>query len=96
MKNQIKIKNGVITGDYASEQEFFIDEKANTFKPSAINQELSSLLGEILTIVDATLVDVVQNKAVKDIIKSRFSDKQNWINELSAPLRMSGGVNIEE
>jgi hypothetical protein len=40
-----------------------------------INDELSNLLGQILTIVDASITEPNQLKAIKDLIKQRFSDK---------------------
>lgn len=42
-----------------------------------IIDELSSLSGEILTIIDASIPDGKQNKAMKDLIRSKFSHKMN-------------------
>ncbi len=40
----------------------------------------SSLLGRILTFVDASFSDPVQRKAMKDVVKQEFNDM--WIHEL--------------
>lgn len=37
-----------------------------------INQEISGLLGKVLTVIDASIADPVQNKAVKDIVREHF------------------------
>lgn len=39
-------------------------------------------MGEILTIVDAS-TEGDKNKAIKDLIKKSFSERQGWISELS-------------
>jgi hypothetical protein len=40
-----------------------------------IQNEFSNMLGKVLTIIDASIVDKVQNKAVKDIIRNEFIDE---------------------
>lgn len=36
------------------------------------------LLGRVLTVVDASFSDVEQRKAMKDVIKTIFYDKEYW------------------
>lgn len=40
-----------------------------------IQNELSNLLGQILTIVDSAYTNPVQNKALKDLVRQRFGHK---------------------
>lgn len=54
----------------------------NAFKMEFVNTNLSNLLGEVLTVIDAS-TQGEQNKAMKDLIRRSFSDKQNWFYELS-------------
>lgn len=54
----------------------------NALKAPFVNTTISNLLGEILTIIDAS-VEGEKNKALKSLIRTAFSDKQNWITELS-------------
>lgn len=44
-----------------------------------ISVHLKSLLGDVLTIVDASMADPVQRKATKDIVKKAFYGKMDWI-----------------
>lgn len=44
-----------------------------------ITSELDNLLGRVLTIIDATISEPVQNKAVKDIIRGEFSHKMHTV-----------------
>lgn len=55
-------------------------EGKNAFKLGFIQDNLSHLLGEILTVIDASL-DGDKNKAVKDLLRDKFSHKQNWFSE---------------
>ena len=50
---------------------------------SAVNAQLSYLLGEVLTIIDAS-IDGIKNKAVKDLIKDKFSKRQNYLIEITS------------
>ena len=58
----------------------YTPEGKNAFKLSFVSDNLSHLLGEILTIVDASL-EGERNKAFKDLVKSKFHEKQNWFVE---------------
>ena len=55
----------------------------NALKIDLVNSNISDLLGKILTIIDASISEPIQNKALKDLIKEKFSNKQNWLNELA-------------
>jgi hypothetical protein len=57
-------------------------EGRNAFKLGLVGDNLSHLMGEILTIVDAS-TEGEKNKAIKDLIKGKFSDKQVWLGELA-------------
>jgi len=43
-----------------------------TFYASAVGFHYNHLMGEILTLIDASIVDPTQRKAIKDVIKDRF------------------------
>ena len=47
-----------------------------------ITSQISFLEGKVLTIIDASYTDLVQRKAVKDLIRDKFSGQMNWIYEL--------------
>jgi hypothetical protein len=42
---------------------------------SFIQNEFRNMLGKVLTIIDASIVDPKQNKAIKDIIRNEFIDE---------------------
>lgn len=48
----------------------------NAFKLSLVNRHIDNLLGEVLTIIDAS-IDGDKNKPVKDLIKGQFRRKQD-------------------
>ena len=58
------------------------------------------LLGEMLTIVDAVVVDKVQNKATKDIVKNSFNKNylkaRNWCIDQDDNTRSSFPFRIPE
>jgi len=54
----------------------------NAFKLSLVGGELSHLLGEVLTIIDAA-TEGEKNKALKDLIKRSFNVKQVWFADLA-------------
>ena len=58
------------------------NEGFNAFKVYLVSDNLSHLMGEILTVVDAS-TEGEKNKAMKDLIKRAFSEKQSWFSELS-------------
>lgn len=51
------------------------------FKSSFIVEELSNLMGQVLTVVDAS-TSGEQNIAIKSLIKEKFSNKQNLFTDL--------------
>lgn len=48
-------------------------------KAEFVTQNLQHLEGKILTIIDASIAEPTQNKALKDLIRNEFSDKWSWI-----------------
>jgi len=52
-------------------------------KPWYVIENLRELLGSVLTIIDASIADPMQNKAIKDLIRDKFSNKQNFFSEIS-------------
>ena len=48
---------------------------SRSIKYPLIVDELSHLLGQILTIVDASVVDAEQRKAVKDLVRDKFNER---------------------
>lgn len=46
--------------------------RERVFSVYGLRFEVSHLMGEVLTIVDAAIVDGTQRKALKDLIKARF------------------------
>lgn len=54
----------------------------NAFKLNLVSGNLSHLLGEVLTVIDAA-TEGDKNKAIKDLIKDKFSKKHEWFGELA-------------
>lgn len=54
----------------------------NAFKYPLVSENLDHLLGQVLTIIDAS-TEGEKNKAIKDLIKDKFSKKHEWFSELS-------------
>lgn len=54
----------------------------NAFKSCFVGEEISHLLGEVLTIIDAS-TEGDKNKAIKNLIKNVFNKKQEWISSLA-------------
>ena len=54
----------------------------NAMKYSLVTENLSHLLGEVLTIIDAS-TEGEKNKALKDLIRDKFGKTQNWLSELA-------------
>ena len=71
-------KTGAITTTFQEPLERG-EEKALRF--SLASRHLRWLQGEILTIIDATLRDERQLKAVKDLVRDKFSSKISWLYE---------------
>lgn len=50
-----------------------------------IQTQLSFLKGKVLTVIDASLTDERQVKAVKDLVKNAFSEQEAYIGQLFFP-----------
>ena len=67
----------------------------------AISTQVKFLLGKVLTIIDASISDKAQNKAIKDLIKDRFYSQLDWIRKLATKdygeiLTTKGGERMTE
>ena len=49
---------------------------------SGVESQIKFLQGKVLTVVDASMPDTDQRKAVKDLVKNAFSEQLNWIYEI--------------
>ena len=49
-----------------------------------ITTQIRYLEGEILTLIDASYAEEAQRKAVKDLTKTAFRRKMDWIDELAS------------
>ena len=56
----------------AGSQEGLDKEIVSFFSLSGVTWRLNNLLGSVLTVVDASVVDPVQRKAVKDLMRTHF------------------------
>lgn len=61
---------------------FTPNDGKNAFKLGLVSENLDGLMGEILTIIDAS-TEGIKNKALKDLIKQRFYNKHGWFAELA-------------
>jgi len=57
-------------------------EGLNAFKLGIVGENLNHLLGRVLTVVDAS-TEGEKNKAMKDLVKKEFAEKQSWFAELA-------------
>ena len=78
-------EEGVVEVDANGGRKQFILDRTNeceyTFDWNFSSFHLQHLMGEVLTIVDATIDDDRKNKATKDLIKNRFKAKLDWLFE---------------
>lgn len=56
-----------------------IDLKVNQ---GSLSSQMSFLVGRVLTIIDASIADPRQNKALKDILEKEIWDKYNFMLEI--------------
>ena len=56
--------------------------KLNSLGFSSIDSQFQNLLGKVLTVVDSSISGERQNKAMKDLIRSKFYEQINWVSEL--------------
>lgn len=68
------------------------EEGYNAVKLSLIRNNLSYLMGEVLTVIDAS-VEGDKNKAMKDLVKDKFRDKQIYFYDLAFNKVIREGVN---
>lgn len=57
-------------------------EIKNAIRVGAIDENLNNLRGRVLTVIDASISDIDQKKAIKDLIHSEFDKKISWIYEM--------------
>jgi len=57
--------------------------KKFTLQLHEINAQIGHIMGEVLTIIDASIPDKQQNKAVKDLIKNKVYFQLDWIRKLA-------------
>lgn len=62
----------------------------NALKIWLVSENISALLGDVLTIIDAS-TEGDKNKAIKDLIRNSFSKRQDWLFELSLKRQMPEG-----
>lgn len=56
-----------------------VKRRENTWSVDSIEPQMRYLLGDVLTIIDASIQDHTQRKAMKDLIKGKFWDRMHWI-----------------
>lgn len=76
--------------------ELMEQEEKKTLSLFGFKEQLDHLMGETLTVVEAALIDPVQRKAVKDLIKHNFYNKMHWIYEVCSidPREVSGDPHV--
>lgn len=47
-----------------------------------VQKELKNILGKVLTIIDASIIEPIQNKAIKDIIRNEFIDEYYHLSDM--------------
>lgn len=52
-----------------------------TYSESALTAQMKFLLGRILTVVDASISNPEQKKAIKDLISKEIWERRDWIVE---------------
>lgn len=57
------------------------DDGERVFRFDLVSRHLRWLQGEVLTVIDAA-IDGEKNKAIKDLIKDKFSSKIDWMYQL--------------
>ena len=72
-------------GDVSKDKVVEFEVKTNgeqSLQYNAIESQMRFLEGKVLTVIDASYGDLVQRKAVKDLIKDKFSSQMSWIYKL--------------
>lgn len=52
---------------------------------SVVETQIRFLQGKVLTVIEASIINEPQQKAVKDLIKKMFSEQLSWIADLCFP-----------
>ena len=64
--------------------------------PSEINSQVGFLQGRVLTILDVSIANARQNKAIKDLVKSEFFDIVEHITTLCLGDGWMKEINVDE
>jgi len=74
MSNEVAISEApVLSGKIYEPFVVKIDGKERAVRFERLKDDIKDLSGRVLTIVDASIADKTQNKAMKDLIKSQFA-----------------------
>lgn len=68
-------------GDEASHNDYVLSEGERLLSHSFIMDTMRKLMGRTLTIIDASIVDREQKKAIKDLIRQTYSDEMGFATE---------------
>jgi hypothetical protein len=89
---KVENKNGLVEYDKAnlvlpnqeqcSSEDYQLSDGESLASFSLIKDTMRKLMGKTLTVIDASIMDKQQNKAVKDIIKSAFNEELCFASEL--------------
>lgn len=71
------------------------DGRERVMRFSLVSKQMRWLQGEVLTVLEASIEDDRKLKAVKDLIKDKFSAKISWIYELCGMPEETQGLNDE-
>jgi len=61
-----------------------------------IRQLKQLLLGRVLTIIDASISDNIQRKAIKDVIKDSFYRQESWTRDIESKLSQFQRKNLPD
>ncbi len=59
--------------------------KAKDLDCDTVHKQIQFLQGKVLTLLEASISDKVQLKALKDIVKNDFSNQMQYVNQLCYP-----------
>lgn len=77
----------------SDEDTMLVTDDKITVGLSTVTCQTLQLMGEVLTIIDASIFDKQQNKAVKDLIKSRFYSRNG---KMTREAVEAAGIDWEE
>lgn len=82
-KSSLYMNGKILQGDKMGKvMQWEVKSEPKALDYIAIESQVKFLMGDVLTIVDASYTDPIQRKAVKDLIKNSFHSKLNWLYEL--------------